>query len=278
MSINVILVGPAGCGKSTITNTLVGQIVSSSGPSFNGSGVTRHIVKHAVSHGQLRGHIIVDTPGYNDLKLHATAAAEIKKALNSSKIVKILVLATMEAGRTRPSEQAFINSLISALGGKCNYCVLFNKTSPSSIINSPAHQRVLSSFYAGLTHPPSSACFIPFDPQLAEKKNSQLQLSSKAKLESFISSLPTNEVTSVGEILSTAEAQNREKQRLEQEKMRLEREKKEAEAKHRANVEAAEAHARKQKKKGKVVAGVAAGAVVAGPVGAIVGGLLGSLF
>jgi len=116
----IMLFGNPGVGKSTIINSVVGKIVSHSGFSRTGSGIT---TKYSPYHSKLG--ILLDTPGLDDVKTRATACEEITKALKQNGTYKLIFLCTMESGRVRGNDVATVESVMNAVD--CPYNVIVTK-------------------------------------------------------------------------------------------------------------------------------------------------------
>merc|ERR1719183_2237012 len=125
------MVGNPGVGKSSTINSLVGQILFESGPSFNGSGITSQLDIR-----QCNGQTFLDTPGLNDLKKRQAAATAIEQALKEPGQYRLFFIVTEQEGRIRPDDLTTLKLVMDALNHKEDqikdnaYSILVNKLQP----------------------------------------------------------------------------------------------------------------------------------------------------
>ena len=149
-NLDIIFVGNPGVGKSTLVATVSNSKEIESGFSA-GTGCTKELkfVKDHNGNGDIR---YGDTPGLADHQIAHQAAKEIEAALNDSaekeRNVKLVFVATSEAGRIRPSDLNTIQKIMSSIrldkatnksekAPKNSYSVIINKF-PEKIFKSKA--------------------------------------------------------------------------------------------------------------------------------------------
>ncbi len=71
----LVLLGSSGAGKSSLTNTLMGQSVASTGGQRKGDGRGRHTTTTRTLHALSSGGCVIDTPGLRTLRLDGDAEA-----------------------------------------------------------------------------------------------------------------------------------------------------------------------------------------------------------
>jgi GTP-binding protein EngB required for normal cell division len=124
--VHIVLVGNPGVGKSTILNSLCGQIHFRSGVSY-GSGLTT-----CLQEVELANLVYADTPGLADAELREQAAKEIERLFRSVRRIKLVFVITLEAGRVRPADLATIKLVLDALGIQNmtnQFAIIINKVS-----------------------------------------------------------------------------------------------------------------------------------------------------
>lgn len=150
---HIICIGNPGVGKSTILNTIIGTVEFPSGPSFV-SGLTKRTARvERLIDEQM--YTLVDTPGLDDLHGRQEAARQISHALSVSETrLRILFIATLEAGRVRASDLATLDTVVTALDNAGlpiagRFSLLINKCEQSvyeALEDYDQAQKILSSF------------------------------------------------------------------------------------------------------------------------------------
>jgi GTP-binding protein EngB required for normal cell division len=123
---HIVFTGNPGGGKSTILNSLCGEVRFRSGVSF-GNGLTS-----VVQEVELEDRVLADTPGLSDIRLREQAAKEIEKLFRSVDEMKLIFVITLESGRIRPVDLTTMKLILDALGVKDlnnRFAIIINKLS-----------------------------------------------------------------------------------------------------------------------------------------------------
>jgi GTPase Era involved in 16S rRNA processing len=182
------MIGNPGVGKSTILNGFAGKFLFKSGTSF-GKGLT-----YQLDIEQVGNRIFMDTPGLADIEMRKKAAEQITLALKQGGEFKIFFVATLEAGRVRPSDVATMKVVLdSAPIDNGQYSIIVNKLEPDDLAtlqsDVDARNAVLQGFIANLEKKT-----IYFHPairhnNLAGKKDQVLPIDDDMK--TFLDNAPT---------------------------------------------------------------------------------------
>lgn len=82
---------------------------------------------------QLGETTFIDTPGFFDVTMKKQAAEAISKALKQNAWYRVVFVVTLESGRVRPQDVAFLNIVLESAPEIDRYGVIFNKLSDNVI-------------------------------------------------------------------------------------------------------------------------------------------------
>ena len=124
--VKIIAVGNPGCGKSTILNSLAGEILFKSGISI-GHGLTFQLDEGKANED---GQIFLDTPGLADQKLRTQAGLAISEGLRKGGKYKILFFVLQVNGRLTVQDATTLKLVLEAAPEiKDQYGIIVNKIS-----------------------------------------------------------------------------------------------------------------------------------------------------
>jgi len=189
MNMNFMLVGNPGVGKSTMLNSMMGDLFFHSGYS-PGSGLTYQLDKKSVN-----GNHFFDTPGLADMKKREQAAVAIEEALKLNGTYKIIFVICLEAGRVSPQDVATIKCVLTACKVISNrYGVIINKVPAGGLPKvRESLQEICATLFLDDTMPPTAFVHVnPKDPDLDDEDDVFAELTDE--LLQFIMSVPTIEI------------------------------------------------------------------------------------
>ena len=122
----IIAVGNPGAGKSTILNSLAGEVLFESG--FNaGGGLTYKLDERR----NKNGHLFLDTPGLADEEMRKKAGEAISEGLRKGGSYKVIFFVTQEAGRVNQQDATTLKLVLEAAPDiGMDYGIIVNKVSP----------------------------------------------------------------------------------------------------------------------------------------------------
>lgn len=123
-SLKIIAVGNPGSGKSTVLNSLAGEVLFKAGVNI-GQGLTFELDEATNKNGHF-----LDTPGLADEKLRKAAGKAISDGLRKGGQYKVLFFVTQEAGRVNQQDATTLRLVLEAapeIGTQ--YGVIVNKIS-----------------------------------------------------------------------------------------------------------------------------------------------------
>lgn len=179
---HIVFVGNPGSGKSTILNSLVGEVIFSSGVSLGG-GRTKFIQTHVS--GLVK---YSDTPGLDDIKSKEAAAHEIEKLFTESDNVKLVFVITLDSWRIKPADAATIKVVLDSLGQgdmTNKFTVIVNQASDelASVLSQGGDVFKMFQDDLFITHRTDFILFQDMEMNAWEKKNALIDVSElKASL------------------------------------------------------------------------------------------------
>jgi len=180
----ILFCGNPGVGKSTLCNSMIGEIIFNSGTS-TGTGMTKN------QQSQLCGNqLYVDTPGLEDIKMKDQAAEEIEKALKKNNKYKIIFVVTLESGRIRPSDFVTINIVCDAIKTDFEYGIIFNKIPQPTLRKIMQRNQDIEKYLILSKKKPFSLMFMSKNDDIEDADNVCLDPENTENLRNFISKLP----------------------------------------------------------------------------------------
>jgi GTP-binding protein EngB required for normal cell division len=131
-TVQVVVSGNPGVGKSTVLNSILGREHFVSDISHDGAGVTKQISLVRGPRNTGFSYILVDTPGISEVARQGDNMKMLIKAISGRVNTKVLFIVTEEAGRVKPADVLLFQLILDHVGAvNCeNVVLVVNKVSP----------------------------------------------------------------------------------------------------------------------------------------------------
>ena len=186
---HIVFAGNPGSGKSTIVNSCLGEIISSSGPPLI-NGYNRPFVSHRSGND-----VYSDTPGLDELQGMEKTWQELSKVISKYDSLKIIFVITMECGRLRPSDVSMMKLVLRAIQRQgmdtaYRYSLIINRLYPHEYLfyKSDKNMSTLLEIFSNIS-PINSLLFLKSEANLEDKSNCILNEAQNIK--KFVDNAPT---------------------------------------------------------------------------------------
>ena len=128
-TVQVVVSGNPGVGKSTVLNSILGREHFVSDISHDGAGVTKEISQ---VWGPDFSYLLVDTPGISEVARQGDNMKMLIKAISGRVNTKVLFVVTEDAGRVKPADVLLFQLILDHVGAanRENVVLVVNKVSP----------------------------------------------------------------------------------------------------------------------------------------------------